>query len=68
MADPGVSTSSWFRVRHEELLGYEPGERPGVEELSMRDAFFAELSFPAFLAGFGVASSTTASVRLLYVP
>jgi hypothetical protein len=34
----------------------------------MRDAFVAELSIPAILAGVGVVISTTTSVWSLYLP
>jgi hypothetical protein len=59
---------SWYRTRHKELLGYEPGQRPPVQELSTRDALVAELSAPAILAGIGVTISTVASVWSLYLP
>ena len=58
---------SWYRARHEELLGYEPG-KPPMEKLSMRDALIAELSVPAVLAGVGVVISTGASAWSLYLP
>jgi hypothetical protein len=56
-----------YRARHKKLLGYEPGDRPPVEELSARDALVATLTWPAVLAGVGVVISTGASVWSLYL-
>jgi len=65
--DHAEEVETWYRVRYEKLLGYEPGNPP-VEPLTMGDAFLAELSIPAILAGIGVIISTGASVWSLYLP